>query len=89
MAFLRSDVLNKDLVEKVLKRKEGTNRVQVLSLTIGNDEQAAFKPTLLEDRLTVQVSAKVKGYERSYLWTAKIPKIADSPRNYSRFQVRD
>ena len=46
------------------------------------------RATLLEERLFVAVSAKVKGEEKNYTWIAKVLSSESIQANFARFQVR-
>lgn len=83
MALLRSDVLNRELIENILRKKEGTNRILVSALTVGHSE---LRGSLLEERLKVEVVASVKGKKNTYNWLAKVLRSEKGPANYARFQ---
>eukprot|EP00095_Tigriopus_kingsejongensis_P007359 maker-scaffold706_size108852-snap-gene-0.17 protein:Tk07359 transcript:maker-scaffold706_size108852-snap-gene-0.17-mRNA-1 annotation:"GM26080" len=84
MAFLRSDVINKDLIDNVLSKVEGTTKIVLETLTVG--PSTTGKASLLEERYGILVTAKVKHQPQTYYWIAKVlsPEIETS--NYARFQ---
>jgi len=85
MAFLRSDVINRDLIENVLQKTEGTKRVSVSAITVG-PSQDLHAGSLLHEQIRVIVSAVVKGKEKEYDWIAKIHRSENESANYARFQ---
>ena len=58
----------------------------MLALTVGMEEN--HRATLLEERLFVEVSAKVKGEEKTYTWIAKVLSSVSIQANLARFQVQ-
>lgn len=105
MALLRSDILNKDLIEGVLQKTEvkyrlqcswaivgdnlvesppfytqGTKKISLCTLTVGPDDST--RSTLLEERLRVTATARVKNEERVYHWTAKVGWWSESTQQY-------
>ena len=84
MALLRSDIVNKDLIEKVIKQKEGTSRVSLSSITVNTNSNNEIRTSLLIENLGICAAAKVKGDEKEYHWFAKVIQsdINTEPRNH-------
>ena len=61
---------------------KGTKRVVVSTITVGSECRAA----LLEERISVQVEAKVRGADKSYSWLAKMLRADSDEANRARFQ---
>ncbi|XP_059079718.1 uncharacterized protein LOC131877903 [Tigriopus californicus] len=83
MAFLRSDIINKELVDAVLSKIEGTKKVALETLTVGPSPYG--RATLLEERYGVQATAKIRGHAKDYHWIAKILRSDVEKSNHARF----
>ncbi len=65
---------------------QGTKRVTLMTLTVGPD--STLRSTLLEDRLRVEATARVKAAakEETYCWVAKVLRVEAEAANRARFQ---
>lgn len=73
MALLRSDVLNRELVERMVMRLEGSKKTQMRVMTLTVAEVDSIDRPI--QRFVVQATVRLKWSEKTFSWVAKLPRL--------------